>query len=378
MAGPVAADSRATGTGERAPLLGAYYYPGWHACPVRDAAHPPGWSEWDLLAGATPRFAGHRQPRRPLWGREDDSDPLVFARKIACARAHGIDFFTFAFYWSRGKQLLQGALDRGFLPAASATHLRFALMWANRMPRRVLPVKDPAAALIDPRRLVYTDPADFLAFIRHVGKHYFAHPRYLRLDGAAYLSIFDTTFFLRQLGHDGAQLAIAGARAWLDAEGLGPLHLAAIDPHPADRPLLKSIGFDSVTHYVFLPEWKGDWLQDYAGAAESRAGQWQRYARETGLPYCPSVSPGWDATPRSADFGREKPRQYPWWPIVTGSSPAAFRVALGRALDYARAQASPCCHIASWNEWTEGHFLEPDNDFGDGWLEAVREARHGC
>jgi hypothetical protein len=175
-----------------------------------------------------------------------------------------------------------------------------------------------------------------------------------------------------------AQLAIAGARAWLAAEGLGPLHLAAIDPVPGDRPLLKALGFDSVSHYVFLPEWKGDWLQDYAVAAAIKAGQWGMYARETGLSYCPSVSPGWDATPRSADFGREKPRQYPWWPIVTGSSPAAFRKALRRALDYGCTHGSPCCHIASWNEWTEGHFLEPDDDFGYGWLEAVREARHGC
>lgn len=357
--------------------LGAYYYPGWHPCPVRDAAFPPGWSEWDLLEGATPRFPGHRQPLHPLWGREDEAVPAVFSRKIAAAQEHGIDFFTFAFYWSRGKQLLQGALDRGFLPAVADTPFRFALMWANRMPRRVMPVKDPRAALIDPQRLVYTDPADFLAFVQHVGERYFAHPRYLSLDGAAYLSIFDTTFFLRQLGPDGARLAIARARHWLAANGLPPLHLAAVDPVPGDRPLLRTLGFDSVTHYVLLPEWKGDWLQEYAAAAAERTEAWELYARESGLPYCPSVSPGWDATPRSVQFGREKPRQYPWWPIVTGRAPAHFRTALRRALEYAREHASPCCHIASWNEWTEGHYLEPDDEFGYGWLEAVREARHG-
>jgi len=357
--------------------IGAYYYPGWHACPVRDAAFPAGWSEWDLLAGATLRFPEHRQPLRPLWGREDESIPAVFAKKIAAARQHGIDFFTFAFYWSRGKQLLQGALDRGFLPAAQGSSCRFALMWANRMPRRVMPVKDPQAALIDPQRLVYTDPADFLAFVQCVGERYFAHPCYLRLGDAAYLSIFDTTFFLRQLGAEHVRRAIADARAWLTAQGLGPLHLAAIDPIARDRPLLRSLGFDSVTHYVFLPEWKGDWLQDYATAAARKAEEWDMYARECGLPYCPSVSPGWDATPRSAEFGREKPRQYPWWPIVTGSSPGVFRTALRQAMEYAWTHSSPCCHIASWNEWTEGHYLEPDADFGYAWLEAVREARRG-
>ena len=31
--------------------------------------------------------------------------------------------------------------------------------------------------------------------------------------------------------------------------------------------------------------------------------------------------------------------------------------------------------IASLNEWSEGHYLEPDEAFGTGWLEAVRAAR---
>jgi len=357
--------------------LGAYYYPGWHPCPVRDAAFPKGWSEWQLLAGMEPRFPGHRQPLAPLWGYEDEAQPEVMAKKITAAVTHGLDFFTFAFYWSRGKQLLQGALDRGFLPTLGEAPLQFALMWANRMPRRVLPVKDREAALIDPQRLVYTDTGDFLAFIRHIGERYFSHPGYLRLDGAAYLSIFDTTFFLRQLGLDTAREAIALAREWLEENRLGPLHLAAIDPLPEHLPLLASLGFDSVTHYVFLPEWKGPWLQDYGEMAEQRAGQWHGYRQACPLPYCPSVSPGWDATPRGSQFGREKPRRYPWWPIVTGTSPAAFETALRRAWRWAEAQQAPCCHIASWNEWSEGHYLEPDREYGFVWLEAVREARRG-
>ena len=31
--------------------------------------------------------------------------------------------------------------------------------------------------------------------------------------------------------------------------------------------------------------------------------------------------------------------------------------------------------IASLNEWSEGHYLEPDTRFGLGWLEAVKAAR---
>jgi hypothetical protein len=60
---------------------------------------------------------------------------------------------------------------------------------------------------------------------------------------------------------------------------------------------------------------------------------------------------------------------------VVGEHPREFEVALRRALVYARSVHAPLAFIASLNEWSEGHYIEPDNRFGMGWLEAVRSAR---
>ena len=83
------------------------------------------------------------------------------------------------------------------------------------------------------------------------------------------------------------------------------------------------------------------------------------------------MSPGWDASPRGADYGPEKPNKYPWWPVVVGEHPELF----GQAMERALAFDSPLALVASWNEWSEGHYLEPDTRFGLGWLEALRR-RH--
>ena len=88
------------------------------------------------------------------------------------------------------------------------------------------------------------------------------------------------------------------------------------------------------------------------------------------------MAPGWDASPRAADFGPERPGKYPWSPVVTGEHPEHFAdaVAQARAFVAASQVEDPLLMVASLNEWSEGHYLEPDERFGYGWLEALREA----
>jgi hypothetical protein len=357
----------------------AYVYPGWHPIPERDQRYYPGFTEWDLVFESRPRFDGHVQPRLPLWGRYDDRDPVAVERRVALCRDHGVDGLVFGFFWCRGKRVFQDALDLGFLGSPSGRSFPFAVMWANRMPRRVLPVRRADLPVIDPDRLVPTDVDDFVALVRYLAERYFVRDGYIRVGGRAYLSIFDSTFFLRELGLDGARAAIAAARAMLASAGLPPLHLAAIDPSADVIAHVAEAGFDSVTHYVHLPDWKGPPLQDYEDRAALRAREWPLFAARAWLPHHPSVSPGWDASPRGADFGATRPDRYPWSPVITGERPDRFRVAVARAVAHARGGDLPedqqLVFVASLNEWSEGHYLEPDTRFGLAWIEALRDGR---
>lgn len=355
----------------------AYVYSGWHAIPERDAAFHPGFTEWDLVRACRPRFADHAQPKLPLLGEYDDSDPSALATRLELAMAHGVDAFVFGVFWCRGKRVFERGLDRGFLGSRLAATAPFACMWANRMPRRVLPVARADLPVIDPARQVPSDVDDFVRFVAMLATDYFVRPNYVTVAGGSYLSIFDSTFFVKELGVDGARAAITAARRWLRNHGHRDLHLAAIEPNAEVLPLVRAIGFDSVTHYVLLPDWKGPFRQDYREYATLRAGQWRHFGETSGLPYMPSVAPGWDASARGADFGDARPDKYPWWPVVTGEHPEHFAAALRRARAFRSPLGvdDPLLLIASLNEWSEGHYLEPDTRFGHGWLQAVANAR---
>ena len=46
-------------------MLGCYYFPNYHTDDARNTEfHGAGWSEWEVVKQAVPRFEGHAQPRR--------------------------------------------------------------------------------------------------------------------------------------------------------------------------------------------------------------------------------------------------------------------------------------------------------------------------
>ncbi|WP_433983432.1 glycoside hydrolase family 99-like domain-containing protein [Tunturiibacter empetritectus] len=92
-------------------VVAAYYFGNYHQDSRNDVAHGKGWTEWQLVKDARPRFAGHKQPKVPLWGYGDESDPKVFEQKIRAAAHASISAFIFDWYWYNDGPFLQGALE---------------------------------------------------------------------------------------------------------------------------------------------------------------------------------------------------------------------------------------------------------------------------
>ncbi len=130
--------------------IACYYFPSYHLDARNARVHGPGWTEWELVRRAEPRFPGHRQPRVPLWGQTNEADPVAMAQKIGAAADHGIDAFIFDWYYYNEGPFLQRALEEGFMKAPNASRLKFGLMWANHQWLNIHPARPGKAPVLIP------------------------------------------------------------------------------------------------------------------------------------------------------------------------------------------------------------------------------------
>lgn len=364
-----------------------YYFPNFHVDPRNEAVHGKGWTEWELMKHAGPRFPGHMQPKIPAWGYEDEADPAVMARKIDAAADHGLDAFIFDWYWYEGP-FLERALNEGFLGAPNRSRMKFALMWANHDWKNFHPGnRDTANYKIT---FPWTTRKDTIPYVwDYLIEHYLTQPNYWKINGKPYFSIYAISRFISQMGgvEDAAEV-LEDFRARAKAAGLTGLHLNAVGLDMLDRSpqsaarhdqVIKA-GFDSCTSYncVCLSE---KWMQEFPRVDfQEMADDYIEVAKKTmqalPFPFYPVITTGWDPSPRTIQSEVYDPTPcYPWMAVME-SSPEKLADATRKTAELlmTRPADERIMFFNAWNEWTEGSYLEPDNFYGMKLLEAVRDA----
>ncbi len=383
VATPAGADPQVT--------VACYYFGQYHPNdPRNEKTKGKGWSEWELLKAAKPRFPGHQQPKVPLWGYEDESDPRVMAKKIDAAADHGIDAFIFDWYHYNDGPFLDRTINEGFLKASNNGRIRFGLMWANHdWIGNLFPYKKG-----EPQDVLYpgaVTPENFDRICDHVIRDYFSHPSYWKIDGKPYFSYYDLTRLLEGFGSmEATRAGLDRFRAKAKAAGHPGLHLNAVvwgrpnlpgEKVPADPAgLVRGLGFDSVTSYVWIhhAEMPGQ-VTDYDFMRDRYFEYWNEADATFDVPYIPNVTMGWDPSPRCDQSDPLVPSGYPFTNTIGGNTPERFGKALAMTRDRLLAQASGprILNINCWNEWTEGSYLEPDTIHGMQYLEAVKQVSGG-
>ena len=350
----------------------AFIWPSCHDDSLGRANWEEGIGEWEVIKKGDPRFPGHYQPKQPMWGYEMDNDPVVVEKWIQTALAYGVNTFIYDWYWFDHYPYLESALNDGFLKAPSNQKMEFFIMWANHNVKHNYWNYHKWG---DDESLLWTgdiDPADFPKIVDRVINQYFVLPNYTKINGCPVFAIFSTELFVKSFGtEEKAVEAMEYMREQVRKAGFPDMHYMMMDGggFPCDE-----AGKVRVDKRMFLKpdSWAlynmggfdTDYMKHCQNAMDYRA-DWDKYMD---IPVFPTVSIGWDDTPRFPAKGENDVTRF-------NHSPEAFKNYLFEAKKYAdeHPEQPKFVMINAWNEWVEGSYLLPDRYWGYAWLEAVRD-----
>lgn len=354
-------------------IVAAYIWPSCHDdAMAREVLWPEGEGEWEVIKKGNPRFEGHYQPRRPLWGYEHDNDPVVVEKWINTALEHGVNTFVYDWYWYDGKPFLESALNDGFLKAPSNEKMNFYIMWANHNVKRNYWNYHRYGDDTSQLWAGGVDRENFEIIVDRVINQYFKRPNYLKIDGCPVFSIFSLSALMEGLGgEEQAREALAYFREKVREAGFPGLHLQGMSggpsnpsPEKLDKIVyrVKNLNLDSFALYNM-----GGFNVDYVVHCENAKLIRENLDRDLDVPVFPCVSISWDDTPRFPHKGEDHVTRY-------NGTPENFAKALRLAKKYAdeHPEQIPLISINAWNEWVEGSYLLPDEVNGFGYLEAVK------
>lgn len=366
--GPQSIDLIQIGSPPAARLI-AYYLPQYHPIPENDAWWGKGFTEWTNVTKAKPLFRGHHQPRLPTdLGFYDLRLPESREAQAAEARLCGVEGFCYWHYWfGNGRRILERPFEE--VLSSGKPDFPFCLSWANSSWSGIWH-GNPKSTLIEQ---VYPGRDDEKAHFEHLRKA-FEDQRYIKVDGRPLFSVY--------MPHE-LPNPTAFVEHWRDLAikaGFAGIYMVAITNNSDD---LRLSSFDAVTPngpgdffynnaHGLVPQiknriWRSSFFSGLRGPRRFKYKDLVQHglSRERfTAKFIPCVVPNWDNTPRSNYRGV----------VVEGATPDQFQ-------DYLRA----VCRIISdrslehriiflkaWNEWAEGNYVEPDDQFGRDYLDAIR------
>jgi hypothetical protein len=223
---------------------------------------------------------------------------------------------------------------------------------------------------------------DFIDHARHLVK-YFSDPRYIKIDGKPIFAIYKHSIipklkegieaFRAELLRHGIEVYLCRFESFFGSEdnfkNTFPYFDAGIEFQPHSRQFSKFI-LNNPLKYFKLSNYKKfaarklgikitqpDRVYNYAKVVENDL----NYDFQKGQKIFPGVCPGWDNASRRTKGGAL---------ILRNSSPELFRRWIIGKIKVTNWNLLPenFLFINAWNEWAEGNYLEPCEQWGDAYL----------
>lgn len=379
------------------PRIIALYLPQFHPIPENDKWWGPGFTEWTNVAKAKPLFRGHQQPRIPAdLGFYDLRLPETRELQASLAREAGIEGFCYYHYWfGHGRQLLERPFNE--VVASGKPDFPFCICWANhtwsnKTWERKSALQKESVLIEQQYPGVDDDVAHFHSLLAA-----FKDRRYMKVDGKLLFVVYNPY----DMPHAGQ--FIETWRRLADENGLPGFHFVGMTPSTLTFKILEDgtrqrvlpnlessadifrsvlgMGFDAINSFgkrrgemMYEGKWKNLAKTILRRAGMPTGSMKYDYARTVRHYFAPedawenvypTILPQWDRTPRAASYDG----------VYVHVTPEKFGQHVWQALRMVKDKENEhrILFLKSWNEWGEGNYVEPDLQFGHGFLDVLRQ-----
>ncbi|MDD3586755.1 MAG: glycoside hydrolase family 99-like domain-containing protein, partial [Thermoguttaceae bacterium] len=331
----------------------ALYYPGTEQM-----------AEWYMVEQTLPQ-------RKPLLGWYDEGSPEVIDWQIKWSVEHGISAYFVDWYWNMGEQRLDHWV-KGFYKAKYRSYLKWAMMWANH--------NQPGAH----------STQDFRNVVKFWLDNYFRTPEYYTIEGKPVVMIYQSDNIDRDM------IAEAAMQGKTLKKGEGLKYAIDFCDKLVKEAGLKGIYFMDVYNHGEYKKEKFEELQA-AGIRESciygfhhtayrnhpnraKLDRWnisfdivldtiepywqKRLDVYPNMPFMPHIPTGWNSIPRTFDKSF----------VIYDRTPEKFAKVCKMARDFCVKNGIKRVVLGPVNEWQEGSYIEPNEEYGFGMFDALRDA----
>ncbi|MCU9533611.1 glycoside hydrolase family 99-like domain-containing protein [Streptococcus sp. CSL10205-OR2] len=369
----------------------AFYLPQFHAIPENDEWWGEGFTEWTNMKSAEPLFDGHYQPRIPLnHNYYNLLDDKTMEWQVKLAQESGLYGFCFYHYWFDGHMLLEKPMEN--MLKNDNINFPYTICWANEPWTNAWKADGNTKTLIAQR---YGDKAEWKDHFDYL-LQFFKDKNYILVDGKPLLVLYRPEIVERlnemldywqelavEAGFPGMCFAYQQVSYYLlddkdesrfryrieyqpgyaryDAQkNAGGIKSKLLTVKTGIRGMASKVDKALGTNIAGNLTKQGLSFEDYdelCQAIINRHGDDEKSVA--------GMFVDWDNTPRRGNKGR----------VCIGSTPDKFKKYMTKQIENVKnTYHNDMIFIFAWNEWAEGGYLEPDERYQYGYLDALKES----
>lgn len=365
----------------------AFYLPQFHNIPENDEWWGDGFTEWVNVKKSQPLYEGHYQPRVPLGNNYYNLlDDNVKKWQVNLAKKYGIYGFCYYHYWFSGHMLLEKPMVQ--MLENKEIDLPFCVCWANE-PWTKAWVGDAKKVLIPQnygREKEWKEHFDYLL-------PFFKDERYIMVDGRPLFVLYRPEivgclnemldYWNKLAKEEGFKKGFCFAYQNIDFDLQKDKDDSRFDMNIEFEPLYAYRDMYANQHKYLKAIRRNisNWVGKHFGIDLLHYGE-NFFNKNKPLSYdkaweailkrkpeskknVPGAFVGFDNSPRRGSQAK----------IYDGATPEKFEKYMIQQVKRARnIYNSDFLFVTAWNEWAECGYLEPDEKYQYGYLEAIKNA----